>query len=97
MYKRHESKRAGVKKFNYISVISCDEPGAEKVPMLHAKYLFEEELKKFLNNLISPCEFNINFYSKFYNLNNYEDQKAERTLRELQCGGFYALRWLCCV
>ncbi len=41
-----ECKRAGVKKFNYISVISCDEPGAEKVPMLHAKYLLEEEIKK---------------------------------------------------
>ena len=41
-----EAKAAGVKKFNYISVISCDEPGAEEVPMLHAKYLFEEELKK---------------------------------------------------
>ena len=34
-----EAKKAGVKKFNYISVISCDEPGAEKVPMLHAKYM----------------------------------------------------------
>lgn len=41
-----EAKRAGVKKFNYISVISCDEKGAEKVPMLHAKYLVEEEIKK---------------------------------------------------
>ena len=41
-----EAKAAGVKKFVYISVISCDEPGADKVPMLHAKYLFEEELKK---------------------------------------------------
>lgn len=41
-----ECRRAGVKKFHYISVISCDEKGAEKVPMLHAKYLFEEELKK---------------------------------------------------
>lgn len=41
-----EAKRAGVKKFNYISVISCDEPGAEKVPILHAKYLVEEEIKK---------------------------------------------------
>ncbi len=41
-----ECKRAGVKKFNYISVISCDEPGAEKVPMLHAKYLVEQEIKK---------------------------------------------------
>ncbi len=40
-----EAKRASVKKFNYISVISCDEKGADKVPMLHAKYLFEEELK----------------------------------------------------
>ena len=42
----NEAKAAGVKKFNYISVISCDEPGADKVPMLHAKYLFEQELKK---------------------------------------------------
>ena len=42
----NEAKAAGVKKFNYVSVISCDEPGAEKVPMLHAKYLVEEEIKK---------------------------------------------------
>ena len=41
-----ECKRAGVKKFNYISVISCDEKGAEEVPMLHAKFLVEEEIKK---------------------------------------------------
>ncbi len=41
-----EAKKAGVEKFNYISVISCDEPGAEKVPMLHAKHQFEQELKK---------------------------------------------------
>ena len=40
-----ECKKAGVKKFNYISVISCDEPGSEKVPMLHAKYLVEQEIK----------------------------------------------------
>ena len=42
----NEAKKGGVKKFTYISVISCDEPGAEKVPMLHAKYKFEQELKK---------------------------------------------------
>ncbi|MBQ1715018.1 MAG: NAD(P)H-binding protein, partial [Firmicutes bacterium] len=42
----NEAKSAGVKKFNYISVIACDEPGAEKVPMLHAKKLMEDELKK---------------------------------------------------
>ncbi len=41
-----ECARAGVKKFNYISVISCDEPGAEEVPMLHAKYMVEQEIKK---------------------------------------------------
>ncbi len=41
-----EAEKAGVKKFNYISVISCDEKGAEKVPMLHAKYLVEEDIKK---------------------------------------------------
>lgn len=42
----NEAKKADVRKFNYISVISCDEKGAEEVPMLHAKYMFEEELKK---------------------------------------------------
>lgn len=42
----NEAKKAGVKKFNYVSVISCDEPGAEKVPMLHAKYMLEQEIKK---------------------------------------------------
>lgn len=42
----NEAVKAGVKKFNYVSVISCDEPGAEKVPMLNAKYMFEQELKK---------------------------------------------------
>lgn len=41
-----ECRRAGVKKFNYISVISCDEKGAEQVPMLHAKYLVEQDIKK---------------------------------------------------
>lgn len=41
-----ECKRAGVKKFNYISVISCDEKGAEEVPMLHAKYLVEQEIRQ---------------------------------------------------
>ena len=39
-----EAKRAGVKHFAYISVIKADM--APDVPMLHAKYLFEEELKK---------------------------------------------------
>ena len=38
------AKKAGVKHFSYISVIKADK--APKVPMLHAKYLFEEELKK---------------------------------------------------
>jgi uncharacterized protein YbjT (DUF2867 family) len=40
----NEAKAAGVKNFAYISVIKADM--APKVPMLHAKYLFEEELKK---------------------------------------------------
>lgn len=40
-----EAVRAGVKKFNYISVISCDEKGAEEVPMLHAKLLLENDIK----------------------------------------------------
>ncbi len=40
----NEAKAAGVKNFTYISVIKADK--APKVPMLHSKYLFEEELKK---------------------------------------------------
>lgn len=40
----NEAKVAGVKNFSYISVIKADK--APKVPMLHSKYLFEEELKK---------------------------------------------------
>ncbi len=38
-----EAKRAGVKKFVYVSVIKAETD--EKVPMLHAKYLFEQQLK----------------------------------------------------
>ena len=40
----NEAKKAGVKHFAYTSVIKADK--AKDVPMLHAKYLFEEELKK---------------------------------------------------
>ncbi len=40
----NEANKAGVKHFTYISVIKADM--APDVPMLHAKYLFEEELKK---------------------------------------------------
>lgn len=40
----NEAKAAGVKHFAYISVLKADE--APDIPMLHAKYLFEEELKK---------------------------------------------------
>lgn len=40
----NEAKASGIKNFSYISVIKADK--APKVPMLHAKYLFEEELKK---------------------------------------------------
>lgn len=39
-----EAKRAGVKKFAYVSVLKADK--APKVPMLHAKYLLEEKLKQ---------------------------------------------------
>lgn len=42
----NEALAAGVKKFNYISVIACKEPGAEEVPLLHAKAMFEDELMK---------------------------------------------------
>ena len=40
----NEAKKANIKNFVYISVIKADK--APKVPMLHAKYLFEQELKK---------------------------------------------------
>ncbi|MBO4391547.1 MAG: SDR family oxidoreductase [Lachnospiraceae bacterium] len=40
----NEALKAKIKNFVYISVIKADK--APKVPMLHAKYLFEEELKK---------------------------------------------------
>lgn len=39
----NEARRAGVKKFAYVSVLKADK--APKVPMLHAKYLLEETLK----------------------------------------------------
>ena len=39
-----EAKSSGVKYFSYISVIRADE--APDVPMVHAKYMFEEELRK---------------------------------------------------
>ena len=45
MYLYLAAKAAGVKKFNYISVIACREPGAEKIPMLHAKALAENKIK----------------------------------------------------
>lgn len=40
----NEAVHSGVKFFSYISVIKADKN--RKVPMLHAKYLFEQELKK---------------------------------------------------
>lgn len=40
----NEAKRAGVKKFVYVSVLKAEK--APKVPMLHAKYLLEQELEK---------------------------------------------------
>lgn len=44
MYLYLAAKAAGVQKFNYISVIACREPGAEKIPMLHAKAMAEEKI-----------------------------------------------------
>ena len=41
----NEAIRAKVSKFVYISVIACDIEDAKKVPMLHAKKLFEDVLK----------------------------------------------------
>lgn len=41
----NEALNAGVKKFVYISVIACDLKEAKKVPMLHAKKMFEDVLK----------------------------------------------------
>jgi len=40
----NEARKSGVKHFTYISVIKADQ--GPNVPMVHAKYMFEEELKK---------------------------------------------------
>lgn len=40
----HEAQRAGVKKFIYISVLKADHAGTENIPMVHAKYLMEQDL-----------------------------------------------------
>ncbi len=40
----NEAKSAGVKRFDYISVINADK--GEGIPMVHSKYLMEQELKK---------------------------------------------------
>lgn len=40
----NEAKRAGVKHFVYVSVLKAEQ--APDVPMLHAKYLFEQKLKE---------------------------------------------------
>ncbi len=40
----NEAKAAGVKHFAYISVINADK--GEGIPMVHAKYLMEQEIKK---------------------------------------------------
>lgn len=42
----HEAQSAGVKKFIYISVLKADAEKAKNVPMVHAKYLMEQELIK---------------------------------------------------
>ena len=41
-----EAYLSGVRQFNYISVIACKEPGAEKIPMLHAKAMCEDKIKR---------------------------------------------------
>lgn len=41
----NEAKKAGVKRFHYISVIACDHPDAKKVPMEDAKYQMEQFIK----------------------------------------------------
>ena len=48
----NEAVKSNVSRFNYISVIACDQPGAEKVPMLHAKYMVEQEIKKGTMNYV---------------------------------------------
>lgn len=44
MYLYASAKAAGVKKFNYVSVLACREPGAKKIPMLNAKALSEKRI-----------------------------------------------------
>lgn len=40
----HEAQSAGVKKFIYISVVKADYPTTENIPMVHAKFLMEQDL-----------------------------------------------------
>lgn len=39
-----EAQKAGVQRFIYISVVKADQKGTEKIPMVHAKYLMEQDL-----------------------------------------------------
>ena len=55
----NEAKAAGVKKFNYISVIACDQPGAEKVPMLHAKFMLEYDIAKVFKPYVDKGEMQL--------------------------------------
>ncbi len=41
-----EAKRAGVRYFDYVSVLKADDPRAKNIPMLDAKAMLEKELKK---------------------------------------------------
>ena len=47
----NEAKKAGVKQFDYISVINADK--GDKVPMVNSKFLLEQDLKKSVCHLSS--------------------------------------------
>ena len=57
-----------------VKVVNLGNENKDADEILKAKGV--EGLKNYLSNIISPVEYIINFYSKFYNLNNHEEQKS---------------------
>lgn len=56
-----------------VRVVNAISESKDADEILNAKGI--DGLKQYLEKIISPAEFIVNYYSSFYNLNNYEDQK----------------------
>ncbi len=66
-----------------VKIVNSIEDNKDADEILNEKGI--EGLKNYLENLVTPSEFIINYYSKFYNLKNYEDKKQflEKSLMAL--------------